>query len=106
MTVAPAANPVPEIVTSVPPADGPESGVIPVTVGAAGPAFVCVRVIVYAPEKLEDSASHLSPVVGAVHPAALKSAPEAVKSATFVTPSKTPRVGPNIVKPPPVTLTR
>ena len=38
VTVAPAANPVPEIVTDVPPAVGPDVGLTPLTVGAAAPA--------------------------------------------------------------------
>ena len=37
-TVAPAANPVPEIVTDVPPAVGPEVGLTVLTVGAAAAA--------------------------------------------------------------------
>src|SRR5258706_1255790 len=42
VTVAPAANPVPVIVTGVPPAVGPVAGEIPVTVGAALVAAVTV----------------------------------------------------------------
>ena len=40
VTVAPAANPVPETVIDVPPAVGPDVGLTPVTVGAAVAAYV------------------------------------------------------------------
>src|SRR5215207_8254301 len=43
VTVAPAANPVPEIVIEVPPAAGPDVGLTPVTVGAVGAGAVYVK---------------------------------------------------------------